>query len=83
MGDKIYGKMVKGDTHIAEIRKAINGWTVVAVGKTETYKDESDREFPYNGYVEGGLTLMLYKDGVERKVILGYTELGEWLEHME
>lgn len=37
----------------------------------------------YSSLVEGGLTFILEKNGVRSKVILGYTELGEWIEDVE
>jgi hypothetical protein len=65
-----------------EIRNALVGWTVAAVGLTKgcgrTYGDGQ----VHHSQVEGGLTLILYKDGMLRKVILGYTELGQWLEYL-
>lgn len=75
---KTYGPMEEGDEDIKDITEALLGYTVVGVGKTETYKTKD-----WEGHVEGGLTLMLEKDGKKRKVILGYTELGEWLEYAE
>jgi hypothetical protein len=59
------------------------GWSVVSVGKTEFYYWESKEGQKYDSTVEGGLTFILHKNGMFRKVILGYTELGEWIEHCE
>lgn len=59
------------------------GWSVVSVGKTEFYYWESKEGKKYDSTVEGGLTFILAKNGMLRKVILGYTELGEWIEHCE
>jgi hypothetical protein len=78
MPDK-YGPLKGGDNYTQEIRIAMIGWTILAVGKTESKKYEDGEK----GMIEGGLTFMLEKDGKRRKVILGYTELGEWLEHKE
>lgn len=71
-----------------EIKDALLGWTIVSVGVTKEYVSKSTTQFigkppqSHEGYVEGGLTLILQKDGAQRKVILGYNELGEWLEYV-
>jgi hypothetical protein len=52
-----------------EISEALVGWTTERVCLTRG--------------VEGGLTFYLAKDNHKRRVILGYTELGEWLEACE
>ena len=69
------------DTAGQEFKEALVGWTVISVGMTrgcriKTSNGEHDTE------VEGGLTLILHKSGMLRKVILGYTELGEWVEYV-
>jgi hypothetical protein len=71
-------------------KEALVGWTIVSVGLTKEYTSRrvgtsDDILFPeaITGDVEGGLTLILKKDNVLRTVVLGYTELGEWIEHME
>ena len=65
-----------------EFNDAFVGWTVISVGMTKEYKRLDIRGTEYSGDVEGGLTFILHKNGMIRKVILGYTELGEWLEHV-
>lgn len=65
-----------------EFKDALVGWTVVSVGMTNRYHCTTNHG-AYDGDVEGGLTLILHKNGMLRKVILGYTELGEWIEHVE
>lgn len=49
-----------------EWRDTFIGWTIKDVQR--------------DTITEGGLTFFLERDGEERRVILGYTELGEWLE---
>jgi len=77
---KTYDQML--NTADEAIKDALTGWTVVSVGMTNKYHAETIHG-EYDATVEGGLTLILHKNGMLRKVILGYTELGEWLEHME
>ena len=76
---KIYGPIVDGDEYTDEIRLALAGWKIVGVGHTETYTSDWTKK----GKVEGGLTLILERGVETRKVILGYNELGEWLESVE
>jgi hypothetical protein len=45
------------------------GATVVDVGMTMARR------------VEGGLAIDYEKDGEKRRVVLGYTELGEWIHY--
>lgn len=71
------------DTAGTEFSDAFVGWTVVSVGMTKEYSRLDHQGTEYSGSVEGGLTFILHKNGMLRKVILGYTELGEWLEHVE
>ena len=53
-----------------EFKKAFVGWTIYEISMSDVK--------------EGGLTFHLSKpDGMTRKVILGYTELGEWIESVE
>lgn len=85
-----YGPMQ--DIASPDIKEALIGWRIVDVGITTQYTSylPGDHEpsihnpvpREYTASVEGGLTLLLEKDGQQRKVILGYTELGEWLEHV-
>ena len=57
------------DSHPFEF---MEGWTIIQVCKTLEKTD---------GYMmEGGLTFFIEKDGKKKRVILGYTELGEWVE---
>lgn len=78
---KTYGKMTDRDT---ENFKFMEGAIIEAVKMTDTcvtqyeWQDEASE-----GYVEGGLTFIVNKGGIKTKVILGYTELGVWLEHRE
>lgn len=58
-----------------EFKDAFIGWTVVSMGMTEKYFNDN-----YEGRVEGRLTFILKKDNQVKKVILGYTEIGEWVE---
>ena len=53
----------------SDLRNALEGWTIAEVEITVG--------------VEGGLTFHLERGVQERLVILGYTELGEWLEYLE
>lgn len=81
--DRKYSDMHDGDDSTDEIRKAIKGWTIVNVGMTTGAEYIKDGKPNGSAWVEGGLTLILERNGKKRKVILGYTELGEWLEHVE
>jgi len=78
---KSYEKML--DTAGQDFKDAFVGWTVVSVGMTGVYAWDAGNGQTYDGRVEGGLTFILHKNGMLRKVILGYTELGEWIEHQE
>lgn len=60
----------------------VGGWTIKSVGMTRAYECVPSL-FPGYHCVEGGLTFVLEKNGQVKKVILGYTELGEWIEHIE
>ena len=80
MKNIVYDKMLDIDQ---EFRDALVGWSIVAVGMTKKCTWETNEGKKYDSTVEGGLTLVLHKNGMLRKVILGYTELGEWLEHIE
>lgn len=56
----------------------LKGYTIVRVGDTTnviTHWGTSS--------IEGGLTLLLEKDGERVRVIFGYTELGLWIETIE
>jgi len=54
------------------------------VGYTEEKIYGKDSLFAGHVYkIEGGLTFILNKNGKRTKVILGYTELGEWIENVE
>jgi hypothetical protein len=68
-----------------EFKDAFEGWTIESVGMTQEYQVIKDRndDYAYSGYVEGGLTFILVKDNTRKQVILGYTELGEWIEDEE
>lgn len=81
MSKKTYGPVE--DSIDTEIKEALMGWTILSVGKTEKATYETARFGRMEGIVEGGLTLTLTKDGNLRRVILGYTELGEWLESVQ
>jgi hypothetical protein len=73
-----YGPVVKNeDSELYE--RAFLGWTVIGMGFTETYKSASGWE----GRIEGGLTFVLKKGRKKKRVIFGYTELGEWIEAEE
>lgn len=79
-----------------DLKHALVGWRIVEVGITREYtsrqtspqsaEDAQSSLFglpeSFTTTVEGGLTLILEKDEQRRKVILGYTELGEWLEYL-
>lgn len=81
MRNKSYEKML--DTAGQEFKDAFVGWSVVSVGMTGHYTWEAGDGKTHDGHVEGGLTFILHKNGMLRKIILGYTELGEWIEHQE
>jgi hypothetical protein len=66
-----------------DFKDAFAGWSIVSVGMTKDYTWETAEGHKHDSSVEGGLTFILQKNGRVRKVILGYTELGEWLEHIE
>lgn len=70
-----YGKMFP----YPEFEKCFKGYTIKSVGITNdgTYNNGDPRT------LEGGLTFILTDGKHEKKVILGYTELGEWIEHVE
>lgn len=71
-----YGDMHKdGDSKDFQ---SMEGWTIKEVGMTDYYEASWGK-----GNVEGGLTFIIEKDGVKKKVILGYTELGAWVESEE
>ena len=81
----IYGRLEEANV---DITKALEGFTIISVKHTYDVKrhyfdDDTGKEDIYEGYVEGGLTLILTNGIIKKKVILGYTELGEWLEHEE
>lgn len=78
-----YDSLEEKDSSLKEIREALIGWTIVEVGITlgGVYKSGTFKGDHFN--TEGGLTLLLAKKNKRRKVILGYTELGEWLENVE
>jgi hypothetical protein len=48
--------------------------------KGSTIIDVGFIPFMEGGFQEGGLTFDYMKDGVEKRIILGYTELGQWVE---
>lgn len=81
----IYGEITPADKEIA---KALTGFKIESVGLTtrverHCFDDDTKEEEIYNSRVEGGLTLILTDGKIKKKVILGYTEIGEWLEHEE
>lgn len=65
-----------------DIVEAFKGWTITKVYMTKDVKRTSHpfSRGTYDSHVEGGLTFDLERAGESRRVILGYTELGEWLE---
>lgn len=67
-----------------EYKKAFEGWTIVEMqfcGRVEDFsKTFPNSPYPRVGSVEGGLTFVLERDSVRKRIILGYTELGEWIE---
>lgn len=77
----VYGEMKEADPAIT---KSLTNFYIEKIGLTETVKrhyfDDEIGEEVHNSRVEGGLTLILSNGSVRKKVILGYTELGEWLE---
>lgn len=68
-----------------DFKKAFEGYKILEVGMTTHYIPAPyyPGDKPWKSIVEGGLTFILEKDGKKRKVILGYTELGEWIETIE
>jgi len=66
-----------------DIKDALLDKKILLVGTTHRVtRDVGNDE--YEGYLEGGLTLVLEdKNGIKSKVILGYTDLGIWLENEE
>lgn len=73
---KKYSEMIPAEKEFIEV---FQGWTIDVVGMTEEYEAKSWGV----SRVEGGLTFILKKGTIKKKVILGYTELGEWIEHEE
>lgn len=80
MSKKTYDEMVPD----GEWKETLSGWTIEDVGFTKQLTYEDGRFAGNKSSVEGGLTLILKSPiGRRKKVIIGYTELGEWLEHEE
>lgn len=65
-----------------EYKEAFEGWKINEVGMAGEHEYFANGEWS-DSYVEGGLTFFLEKDGKKRVVILGYTELGEWIEFIK
>lgn len=74
----VYGPVTTAESSFIT---ALQGYTIQEVGMTNTVTRVYDGvEYP-NRRLEGGLTFILTNGTSKKKVILGYTELGEWIEY--
>lgn len=73
MNKTFYHKMITANDNVKD---AFEGWTILEMGMTEKKDDSCGK----NRSIEGGLTFILQKGELKKRVILGYTELGEWVE---
>lgn len=58
----------------------LEGAVIEQVGITKTGTYTGTIATGQKRYIEGGLSMIVNKDGKRERVILGYTELGLWLE---
>ena len=67
-----------------EYKKAFEGKVIIKMEFTTDVVRSSYDGKEYDSTVEGGLTFILEdKDGNRSIVVLGYTELGEWIEFQQ
>lgn len=81
----IYKEMTKATE---EISKALVGFKIESVSMTkevDRHVFEEDlfgnvEHLIYDSMIEGGLTLILSNGTIRKRVILGYNDIGEWVE---
>lgn len=69
-----FGPFHEGEGDSVELQDLV-GWKIISVGETKTITYPGSKT---KSRVEGGLTFLVEKRGIIRKVVLGYTELGLW-----
>lgn len=71
-----FGPFHEGEGDSVELQDMV-GWKIIAVGDTAEITHTWHKN-PEPSSTEGGLTFIIERKGVIKKVVLGYTELGLW-----